>query len=107
MFLTLISRRYSGALPAYWARHFACALDVFALLTAGFQHGQIAAEGGAMSPGNSGELFPFVKKSLCEFMSQEGRPGELHAPIPVVLVHMPVFNSNINNMFTYALFDVL
>ena len=82
MFIKLVSWRYqySTALTDYWARHFACALDVFALLTPAFQHGKITSEGEVMSPGgNDLMLFSFVKKTLRQFM--RCRPGESHAPV--------------------------
>ena len=78
--LARISRRYSGAPPTYWARHFACALDLFEIMTAAFQHGQITTEGGAMCSDSNMLLFPVMKKALCELMSQELRPGERQAP---------------------------
>ena len=83
--LSLISRRTAGSPPAYWARHFACALDMFQLHMAAFQYGQITTESGAMSSLVSRVLFPSVKKNLREFTSPEHKPGEEHAPIPILL----------------------
>ena len=78
--LTFISRRFSGSPPAYWARHFACALDVFELMTA-FQHGQITTGGGAML--SEGNIFSFhhVKTALGTLTSQELWPGKRRTPI--------------------------
>ena len=83
--LARISRQSSGAPPAYWARHFACALDMLEIITSAFHHGQITT---AMSSESSSLLFPVVKQAICEFMSQEHRPGERRAPI-----YMPVLTS--------------
>ena len=77
----MLSRLCSGTPPAYWARHFACALDMFEVITAAFQHGQITTEGGAMISENSRVLFPFVKKTLRELMNLELRQGERPPPL--------------------------
>ena len=76
MLLALISRRTLGSQPAYWARHFACALDVFQLLTADFQNWQMAMEGEAMGSRNNELLLTFVRQTLCELMSKDHWPGE-------------------------------
>ena len=75
MLLTFISRRYSGPSPAYWARHFACALDLFQLLTTAFKQWQIETEGAAMSSSKS-RSFPNVKGTLYKLTCPELRPGE-------------------------------
>ena len=80
----------SGSQPVYWARHFACALDVFELLTAGFQHGQITSEGAAMSSGSSSRLmFNSIKNTLFVLTSQEHWPGEqcIYAPTSNVRIY--------------------
>ena len=76
MFLILICRRYTGAQPAYRARHFACALDVFELLTAAFQHCQITTDGVAMTLESDGVFFPRVKMALCGLTSPDNKQGE-------------------------------
>ena len=60
-----------GAQPAYWARHFACALDVFELLTGAFQ-----TDGVTMTLESDGVFFPRVKMILCGLTSPDNKQGE-------------------------------
>ena len=108
MFLTLITRRYSGGQPTYWARHFACALDVFEILTAALQHGQIAVEDGTRSSGNDKVFFRFVQKDLCKLTSQTGE-WRGYAPIcmPVATITLStVHRFNLSCSIQCALFPI-
>ena len=76
--LFLICKQEAAVLRTHWARHFACALDVFDLLTAVFLHGSPAGLSGGASAGPQGSAagFTFVKQKLSELMSAQHRSGE-------------------------------
>ena len=76
--LVLIHKQEATVLRTHWARHFACALDVFDLLTAEFLRAGVAEA--ALGPPGTAAGFTFVKQKLSELMSDRHRSGEPESP---------------------------